>query len=93
MTIRNYIAAALRGVFACDDCGALVENTDTHNEWHDLLFPPPPFKLASQGPKDGIPMYQQGGLSGAWYPLTEDTAGIDERPDGWLIERRVEDDD
>ena len=28
------------------------------------------------------PMYRQGGLSEAWYPMEPDT---DELPDGWLI--------
>ncbi len=35
MTILAYIASALRGVFVCPVCGALVANTDTHDEWHD----------------------------------------------------------
>ena len=30
-----------------------------------------------------VPMYRQGGLSGAWYPMTDDEAG--QAPDGWLF--------
>jgi hypothetical protein len=40
-------------------------------------------------PATATPMYRQGGLSGAWYPLPEggDTLpeGDDDEPDGWLL--------
>ena len=92
MTIRDYIASALRGVYTCDSCGALVANTDTHDEWHDELegndhgpgsFPAGEalVDLAWQT-NQRIPMYKQDGLLGAWYP-----AALGEEPDGWLTLR------
>ena len=37
MTVLDYITSALRGVFVCPLCGALVANVDTHDEFHDQI--------------------------------------------------------